>query len=151
MVVSSKKKRKGSLSLQTPKIQWNHATQNINSCMTPSTSGSRICQHTMQQSTTKCFLQRPYNLIGEQMGVTDPSYPRGYLHRFKSRRRKKRKKIINQTVLTWLQCNQDLQRAVQVYDQENIANLDETGLFYRPEPNYTLTTKKKVERRRAMT
>lgn len=32
--------------------------------------------------------------LGEQMGVTDPSYPRGYLYRFKSRRRKRGKKLL---------------------------------------------------------
>ena len=37
---------------------------------------------------------------------------------------------------------EDLQRVLQDYDPEDIFNLDETGLFYRLGPNYTLETTK---------
>lgn len=84
--------------------------------------------------------------LGEQIGVTDFSYSRGYLHRFKSRRGIKRKLYegeADSADMTAVQSGrQDLQRVLQDYDPEDIFNLDETGLFYRLGPNYTLATKK---------
>ena len=37
---------------------------------------------------------------------------------------------------------EDLQRVLQDYDPDDIFNLDETGLFYRLGPSYTLATTK---------
>lgn len=84
--------------------------------------------------------------LGQQIGVTDFSYSRGYLHRFKSRRGIKRKLYegeADSADMTAVQSGrQDLQRVLRDYDPEDIYNLDETGLFYRLGPNYTLATKK---------
>lgn len=84
--------------------------------------------------------------LGEQLGITDFSYSRGYLHRFKSRRGIKRKLYegeADSADMTAVQTGrEDLQRVLQDYDPEDIFNLDETGLFYRLGPNYTLATTK---------
>lgn len=84
--------------------------------------------------------------LGQQIGVTGFSYSRGYLHRFKSRRGIKRKLYegeADSADMTAVQSGrQDLQRVLRDYDTEDIYNLDETGLFYRLGPNYTLATKK---------
>ena len=84
--------------------------------------------------------------LGEQLGITDFSYSRGYLHRFKSRRGMKRKLYkgeADSADMTAVQTGrEDLQRVLQDYDPEDIFNLDETGLFYRLGPNYTLATTK---------
>ncbi|XP_062578214.1 tigger transposable element-derived protein 6-like [Saccostrea cucullata] len=83
--------------------------------------------------------------LGEQLGVTDFSYSRGYLHRFKGRRGIKRKLYqgeADSADMTAVQTGrEDLQHVLQDYDPEDIFNLDETGLFYRLGPNYTLATK----------
>lgn len=68
------------------------------------------------------FLRKTMQL-GEQIGVTDLSYHRVYLHGFKSRRginRKHYEAKADSANLTAVQSGgQDLQRAVQVYDQED--------------------------------
>ena len=68
--------------------------------------------------------------LGEQLGVTDFSYSRCYLHRFKSRRGMKRKLYkgeADSADMTAVQTGrEDLQRVLQDYDPEDIFNLDET-------------------------
>lgn len=82
--------------------------------------------------------------LGEQIGVTDFSYSRGYLHRFKSRRGIKRKLYegeADSAVMTAVQSGrQDIQCVLREYDPEDIYNLDETGLFYRLGSNHDSST-----------
>ena len=84
--------------------------------------------------------------LGEQLGVTYFSYSRSHLHRFKSRRGIKRKLYLGEADSADMTAVQtgwaDLQRVLQDYDPDDIFNLDETGLFFRLGPSYTLATTK---------
>ncbi|XP_061191527.1 jerky protein homolog [Saccostrea echinata] len=84
--------------------------------------------------------------LGEQLNITDFNYSRGYLHRFKTRRGIKRKLYEGEADSADMNAVQtgrgDLQRVLKDYEPDDIFNLDETGLFYRLGPNYTLATQK---------
>ena len=84
--------------------------------------------------------------LGEQLNITDFSYSRGYLHRFKTRRGIKRKLYegeADSADMTKVEAGRsELQRVLKGYHPDDIFNLDETGLFYRLGPNYTLATSK---------
>lgn len=84
--------------------------------------------------------------LGEQLHITDFSYSRGYLHRFKTRRGIKRKlyeaEADNADMTIVDTGRKELQRVLKDYQPDDIFNLDETGLFYRLGPNYILATSK---------
>jgi hypothetical protein len=84
--------------------------------------------------------------LGEQLNVTDFFYSRGYLQRFKSRRGIKRKLYEGEADSADKAIvengRKDLQHVLKDYHPDDIFNIDETGLFYRLGPNYTLATLK---------
>ena len=76
--------------------------------------------------------------LGDQLNVTDFAYSREYLQRFKSRRGIKRKFYQGEAYSADMDSvdtgRQQLRHELRNYDQDDIFNLDETGLLYRLGP-----------------
>ncbi|XP_041379849.1 CENP-B homolog protein 2-like [Gigantopelta aegis] len=83
--------------------------------------------------------------LGEQMNVTDFAYSRGWLSRFKSRHNVA--KYVNEGEAASADKNavvsgrEELKKVLNDYAPEDVFNMDETGLFFKLGPNYTLASK----------
>lgn len=92
-------------------------------------------------------------VLSEQLNITDFSYSRGWIQRFKQRRDIKRKFYegeADSADMNAVRSSRDnLQQILAAYDPEDIFNLDETGLFYRLGPNSTLATTSENELKRS--
>ena len=81
---------------------------------------------------------------GEQMGVENFQYSRGWLQNFKSRYGIKSKTYEGEAASADLKSvetgREDLRKLLLNYKPEDVFNQDETGLFYRLGPNSTLAT-----------
>ena len=82
--------------------------------------------------------------LGEQLNITELFYSRGWLQRFKNRRGIKRKLYKGEAEsadMSLIHTGRDkLQQIIKVYNPEDVFNLDESGLFFRLGPTYTLAT-----------
>lgn len=105
-------------------------------------SGTTAINDEMLVSKAKVF--------GELLHVNNFNYSRGWLHRFKHRYgiislKKKQKQRLEREAgspdMTNVSTEKEtLTSILAEYEYDNIFNLDETGLFYRLEPNYTQAT-----------
>ena len=87
------------------------------------------------------LIEKP-KTYGNQLGVQDFAYSKGWLQKFKKRH------VISKHVahgeadsadpIAVSQGNLQLQEDLDTYDPQDIYNMDETGLFYRLLPNSTL-------------
>lgn len=88
-------------------------------------------------------------VLSEQLNITDFSYSRGWIQRFKQRRDIKRKFYEGEADSADMNAvrsgRDDLKQILAAYNPEDIFNLDETGLFYRLGPNSTLATTSEKE------
>ncbi|XP_060085270.1 jerky protein homolog [Ylistrum balloti] len=82
--------------------------------------------------------------LGKQLDITDFAYLRGWIQRFKERRGMRKRKYhgeVDSADMTSVQTGRhDLRQLLTDYNPEDIYNMDETELFYRLGPNYTLAT-----------
>jgi len=80
--------------------------------------------------------------LGEQLNVTEFCYSRWWIQLFKNRRGIKRKLYEGEAEsadISLVYTGRDkLQQILKEYNPEDVFNLDETGLFFRLRPNYTL-------------
>lgn len=89
--------------------------------------------------------------LGEQLNVTEFCYSRGWIQRFKNRRGIKRKLYEGEAEsadMSLVHTGRDkLQQILKEYNPEDVFNLDESGLFFRLGPNYTLARLDQVWKR----
>lgn len=86
--------------------------------------------------------------FGEQLGVKDFKYSDGWLQRFKERRGIKKKLFEGEAnsacPVAVATGREEMQQLLSGIDPSDVYNMDETGLFFRLGPNYTLSTQKTV-------
>ncbi|XP_046571685.1 jerky protein homolog, partial [Haliotis rubra] len=83
--------------------------------------------------------------FGDKLSIKDFAYSRGWLARFKSRHSISKQVLQGEAAsadkTAVIAGREELKKVLSEYDAEAIFNIDETGLFYRLGPNYTLATK----------
>ena len=90
------------------------------------------------------ILQIKARFFGERLEIDEFSYSRGWLQNFKKRFGIKKSTVhgeaggVDSQVIA--SGREQLQHMLRDYTLDNIYNIDETGLFYRLEPNTTLAT-----------
>ncbi|XP_046564291.1 tigger transposable element-derived protein 6-like [Haliotis rubra] len=84
--------------------------------------------------------------LGSKLGINDFGYSRGWLYRFKSRHQIKKQNYQGEAASAdknaVVKGREELKSVLKNYDEDDIFNLDETGLFYKLGPNHTLASKK---------
>lgn len=82
--------------------------------------------------------------LGHQLNITGFNYSHGWLQRFKNRHGIKKRLYQGEAdsadIGVVSSGRETLSKILSEYELENIFNLDETGLFYKLGPNYTLAT-----------
>ncbi|XP_071086353.1 tigger transposable element-derived protein 6-like [Haliotis cracherodii] len=90
------------------------------------------------------LLKTQAKVLGDKLGVEDFSYSTGWRHRFKLRHGIKMHKVHGESASVSLELvkegRESLQEVLREYNPCDIFNCDETGLFYKIEPNSTLST-----------
>lgn len=82
--------------------------------------------------------------LGDRLGITDLAYSNGWLQRFKEHHGLSKRKFEGESASADLDVantgRSSLQVLIKDYELCDIYNMDETGLFYRLQPNSTLAT-----------